>query len=79
VSDRRIRTRCACGWEASGPEDEVVEATIEHGQRLHNMVATRDQVLSQAEEVEVAEEVEAAKADVEAKGAVEAEADAGPR
>ena len=52
MSERRIRTRCACGWEASGPEDEVVEATIEHGQRLHNMVATRDQVLSQAEEVD---------------------------
>lgn len=63
MSERRIRTRCACGWEASGPEDEVVEATIEHGQRLHNMVATRDQVLSQAEEVDGDVVAEAGKAD----------------
>ncbi|MEW6225216.1 MAG: hypothetical protein AB1627_11365 [Chloroflexota bacterium] len=52
MSERRIRTRCACGWEASGPEGEVVEATIEHGKRLHNMVATRDEVLSRAEGVD---------------------------
>jgi predicted small metal-binding protein len=63
MSERRIRTRCACGWETSGPEDEVVEATIEHGQRLHNMAATRDQVLSQAEEVEGDDVAEAGKAD----------------
>ena len=63
MSERRIRTRCACGWEASGPEDEVVEATIEHGRRLHNMVATRDQVLSQAEEVDGDVVAEAGKAD----------------
>ena len=63
MSERRIRTRCACGWETSGPEDEVVEATIEHGHRLHNMVATRAQVLSQAEEVDGDVVAEAGKAD----------------
>lgn len=40
-----VRVRCACGWETAGPEDEVVEATQEHGRRMHNMIPTRDQVL----------------------------------
>lgn len=38
--------RCACGWEVTGPEDVVVDATIEHGRRIHNMEATREQVLA---------------------------------
>ncbi len=38
--------RCACGWEVSGTVDEVVDATIDHGRRIHNMEATRDQVLA---------------------------------
>jgi hypothetical protein len=38
--------RCECGWEVSGPLDEVVDATIEHGRRIHNMEASRDQVLA---------------------------------
>jgi predicted small metal-binding protein len=38
--------RCACGWEISGPEDVVVDATIDHGRRLHNMEATREEVLA---------------------------------
>jgi predicted small metal-binding protein len=38
--------RCACGWEISGSEDVVVDATIDHGRRIHNMEATRDQVLA---------------------------------
>lgn len=36
--------RCACGWEVTGPEDVVVEATIDHAQRIHNMTATREHV-----------------------------------
>lgn len=40
--------RCACGWQISGPEADVVEATIEHGLRVHNMAATRDEVLKMA-------------------------------
>ena len=43
------RMRCACGWEVTGEEDEVVRATQEHGQRLHNMRATREQVLERLE------------------------------
>jgi predicted small metal-binding protein len=43
-----LRVRCACGWQISGPEDTVVEATQEHGRRAHNMLATREQVLEMA-------------------------------
>ena len=43
-----LTVRCACGWEATGTEDEVVPATIEHGRRLHNMEATPKQVLAMA-------------------------------
>jgi predicted small metal-binding protein len=38
--------RCACGWEVSGPLDTVVDATIDHGRRIHNMEATREQVVA---------------------------------
>jgi predicted small metal-binding protein len=41
-----VTNRCACGWEMTGPVDEVVAATIDHGKRIHNMVATRDEVLA---------------------------------
>lgn len=43
-----LTVRCACGWESSGARDEVVAATIDHGRRLHNMEATRDEVLAMA-------------------------------
>ena len=43
-----IRLRCACGWEIVGPEDEVVAATQAHGQRLHNMLPSREEVLAMA-------------------------------
>ncbi len=39
-----VTNRCACGWEVSGPVDEVVAATIDHGRRIHNMEATDEQV-----------------------------------
>jgi hypothetical protein len=51
MSERTIRTRCVCGWETSGSVEAVVQATIEHGRRLHNMDATPDQVLAMAEPV----------------------------
>ena len=41
-----ITNRCACGWEVTGPVDEVVTATVDHGARIHNMTATREQVLA---------------------------------
>jgi predicted small metal-binding protein len=47
-----LHTGCVCGWEITGPEDEVVDAVIEHGRKIHNMVATREDVLTQAQRVE---------------------------
>jgi predicted small metal-binding protein len=41
-----LLVRCVCGWEATGTEDELVAATQEHGRRIHNMVATREEVLA---------------------------------
>jgi len=44
--ERQYTNRCACGWEVTGSEDDVVDATIDHGGRIHNMEATREQVLA---------------------------------
>lgn len=44
--DEPMRLRCACGWETSGGEAELVEAAIEHGRRIHNMTPTREEVLA---------------------------------
>lgn len=41
-----VTNRCVCGWEITASVEEVVAATIDHGQRVHNMAATRDQVLA---------------------------------
>lgn len=46
--DDEVMVRCACGWETRGSEGDVVVATREHGERLHNMTATREQILSMA-------------------------------
>ena len=43
-----ITVRCACGWETTGAEDDVIAATTEHGRRLHNMTPTPDEVLAMA-------------------------------
>jgi hypothetical protein len=43
-----LRVRCVCGWEVVGTEDEVVPATQAHGLEVHNMEATRDEVLAMA-------------------------------
>lgn len=46
--DELVTVRCVCGWETTGFEDEVVVETIEHGRRVHNMTATRDEVMAMA-------------------------------
>jgi predicted small metal-binding protein len=46
MDDEQITVRCVCGWETTGPEDVVIEATQEHGRRMHNMAPTRDEVLA---------------------------------
>ena len=48
MDDETITVRCVCGWETSGSEAAVVEATAEHGRRMHNMTPTRDEVLAMA-------------------------------
>ena len=46
ITTRTMRLRCACGWETTGTEDQVVAASQEHGRRMHNMSASRDEVLA---------------------------------
>ena len=41
-----VTNRCVCGWEMTGPTEVVVAATIDHGKRIHNMIATREEVLA---------------------------------
>ena len=48
MEEETITVRCACGWETTGPEDAVVDQTVEHGRQMHNMVPTRDDVLAMA-------------------------------
>ena len=48
MDNETITVRCVCGWETTGPEDDVVAATEEHGRRLHNMTPTREEVLAMA-------------------------------
>ena len=48
MTDDSLTVRCACGWETAGTEDEVVAATSEHGERVHNMRATRAEILAMA-------------------------------
>jgi predicted small metal-binding protein len=48
MSDTTLTVRCVCGWEATGEEAIVVADTIDHGRRMHNMEATREQVLAMA-------------------------------
>jgi predicted small metal-binding protein len=48
LADQSIRVRCVCGWEATGSEDEVVAATEEHGELVHNMRASREEILAMA-------------------------------
>jgi predicted small metal-binding protein len=43
-----ISTSCACGWTTTGDVDSVVEATADHAFRIHNMPATREQILERA-------------------------------
>lgn len=48
MAEGSMRVRCACGWEATGTEEEVIAATAEHGERVHNMRATRAEILAMA-------------------------------
>ncbi len=48
MDDETITVRCACGWETTGAEGDVVVATTEHGRAVHNMTPTREEVLAMA-------------------------------
>ena len=50
-----LRVGCVCGWEVVGSPDVVVPAVLEHGQKIHNMSGTPEQVLANAERVVVSE------------------------
>ncbi len=43
-----LKVTCVCGWEAAGPEDDVVAQTQAHGREVHNMETSREQVLAMA-------------------------------
>jgi hypothetical protein len=47
--DRQLRVRCVCGWETTGDAEVTVGRAIDHGERVHNMTATRAAVLATAE------------------------------
>ena len=47
--------KCACGWQITGPQEEVVPAVIEHGEKFHNMRATPEQVIATLESAETPE------------------------
>jgi hypothetical protein len=38
-----LEITCDCGWSFRGSEDEVVEATISHGQSVHQIELSREQ------------------------------------
>jgi predicted small metal-binding protein len=46
MNDESLRVRCVCGWETSGSEEDVIRATTEHGERVHNMRPSRADVLA---------------------------------
>ena len=49
---QHLRVGCTCGWEVVGTEAEVVPAVLEHGERVHNMSGTREDVLANARRVD---------------------------
>jgi predicted small metal-binding protein len=40
--------RCECGVESRGDADELVRLVQEHARSIHNMPATREQILERA-------------------------------
>jgi predicted small metal-binding protein len=55
TAGQQLRVGCACGWEVVGSADVVVPAVLEHGEKIHNMSGTPEQVLANAERVVVSE------------------------
>jgi predicted small metal-binding protein len=55
TAGQQLRVECACGWEVVGTEAVVVPAVLQHGEQVHNMKGTPEQVLANAERVLVSE------------------------
>lgn len=51
--DMAWKLTCACGWESTGSEDEVVAAAQDHGRSLHNMDVSREEALAMAVEIDL--------------------------
>jgi predicted small metal-binding protein len=49
--DETLVVRCDCGFEARGSADEVVAGMRDHAKNVHNMSATREQILERAKAV----------------------------
>lgn len=49
--EKTLLVRCDCGFEVRGTADEVVGAMQDHAKNVHNMSATREQVLDRAQAV----------------------------
>jgi len=47
-----IEVTCMCGFQATGTEDEVVEAIKAHGLDAHGQESPREAILAQAVPVE---------------------------
>jgi len=52
AGSEQLRVGCVCGWEVVGSADVVVPAVLEHGEKVHNMSGTLEQVLASAERVD---------------------------
>jgi predicted small metal-binding protein len=48
ASPSELIVRCECGFEAKGPQAELIPAVQKHGREAHNMEATPEQVLAMA-------------------------------
>jgi len=46
-----LALRCECGVESRGDADELVRLVQEHAKSIHNMPATREQILERARPV----------------------------
>ncbi len=42
---------CMCGWQCRGTEDEVITQVQAHGEEVHGVAATREEILALAVDV----------------------------
>jgi predicted small metal-binding protein len=49
AANGELVVRCDCGFEVRGAEADLVPAMQKHAREVHNMEATREQVLARAQ------------------------------